>query len=77
MNTVFIKEMRIFIKQIIGLNFMALLLLLFCAFRYGVNSDYSNCSAIVFGVLFGVTIFSVLAYKLFVLPYFKPTLKSN
>lgn len=71
MNTVVIKEVRMFIKQMLGLDFLALVLLLFCAFKYDINSDYCNYSAIIFGVLLGVTVASMFAYRFFVLPYFQ------
>ncbi len=66
-----IKEMRVFIKQMLVLDFLVLMLLLFCAFKYNLDSDYQNYSAIILGVLFGVTIASVIVHKVFIMPYFK------
>lgn len=66
-----IKEMRVFIKQMLVLDFLILMLLLFCAFKYNLDSDYYNYSAIILGVLFGVTIASVIVHKVFIMPYFK------
>ncbi|EXU75173.1 hypothetical protein BG55_12830 [Erwinia mallotivora] len=66
-----IKEMRAFINQMLVLDFIALLLLVFFAFKYNVDHDYYNYSAIILGVLFGVTIVSVIVHKVFIMPYFK------
>lgn len=66
-----IKEMRVFIKQMLVLDFLVLMLLLFCAFKYNLDCDYYNYSAIILGVLFGVTIASVIVHKVFIMPYFK------
>jgi len=71
MSANIIKEMRVFIKQMLVLDFVVLVLLLFCAFKYNVDSDYYNYSAIILGVLFGVTIASVIVHRFFVMPYFK------
>jgi len=66
-----LKEMRVFIKQLLAVDCLAVILLLFCALKYNVNSDYYNYSAIILGVLFAVTIASVIVHKVFIIPYFK------